>query len=619
MRLTEITGKPRRQVRFPISVKFTVIVTLILLGSIGIITILMGLMVRSGFSRNSEDINFSINSRAAAGIEERLYNIRSEAFLLLDMSAAAGDNTSQTWQIRNVYFERNPNIAAVVVPGVQEIINQQFFQNNALSKDKLSTWLAGQTDALNHAKNNDPVILNVAPVFGINLLALFYPWQNSGFEDASVIFFSPQNLLEITDKGPSSTLVVNGNGDILISQDFSQILSGANIRGGPLTDALEKDPGETVQFSYTDAGNRFLAAGQRISFADAAVFSILDYSLINEQIVEVSRRNIILAVAIMFLAILITWFFSKNVTSPLKNLIAAAGRVELGEFDLDLKPKSSDELGVLTERFIDMGKGLSRWEETRDLAGRYNSQMITRKFILKEVNLEGENLKAVVLSVDLVSLPDITDKTEAKEALSFLNLFISKMTECVEEAGGVIDKITGSRMIALWGVPVSQGDFAGDVMNSLRAALRMRETIANFNAGEKGPGQGMFRMACGIHAGTVLAGTIGLPHYSVYTAAGNVVNEAMKYGDLCAPANTDIVISKAVRDLAGSGILAEELTLPKRYRDNSKIFGLVNIASVPSEQENQSEPDAADTSSDDQNLEPSNSNTAPEETKDDNT
>jgi len=578
MRLKETTEKPRRLVRFPLGIKLVLIVTVILMGTIWTIIFLMGLMVSSEFIKNTEDINFSINNRAAASIEERLYKIRSEALLLLDMNSAVSSNTSTTWQIRNIFFERNPHIAAVIIPDIQEIINQQFFESNEISRETLTAWLAEETDSIQRAKNNDPVILNASPVFGINLLALFYPWQSSGFEDAVVVLFSPQNLLEINAAGSSSTLVVNGDGDILISQDFSQILTGVNISVSPLMEALEKVPSETVRLSYSEAGNRFLAAGRRISFTDAAVFSILENSLITGQITAISRRNIFLSVTVMFLSILITWFFSRSVTNPLKKLIAAAGRIEVGEFDLELIPKSWDELGVLTERFNDMGKGLSRWEETRDLAGRYNSQMITRKFILGEVNLEGEKLQAVVLSVDLISFTHIVENLKAKEALYYLNHFISMVTECVEETGGVIDKIMGSKMIALWGIPASPDDFATNVTNSLRSALMIRNAILNFNSNKKNPDQPLFRMACGIHAGIVLAGSMGIQHYSVYTITGKTVNNAIKCGELNIQDKTDIIISKAVRDLAGSRILAEELTLPKQYKGEFSIYGLVNLA-----------------------------------------
>jgi len=226
-----------------------------------------------------------------------------------------------------------------------------------------------------------------------------------------------------------------------------------------------------------------------------------------------------------------------------------------------------------------MGKGLSQWEETRDLAGRYNSQMITRKFILGEVNLEGEELKAAVLSVDFISFPHFAGSVEAKKALALLNLFISQITKCVEETGGVIDKILGSKLIAIWGVPVSQDDFTADVMNSIKSALLMRKALAKYNSDQKNPNQPFFRMACGIHAGTVLAGSMGIQHYSVYTVAGEPVSDAIKYGEMSVLAETDIVISKAVRDLAGNGIIAEEINLPGQNEGELNIFGLVNLTS----------------------------------------
>lgn len=581
--------KPRKLLRFSLGIKLVLIVTLILLGSIWTVTFLMGLMVSSEFVQNTENVNFIINDRAAAGIEERLNSIRSEALLLLDMSSTVGDNVSLNWQLKNIFFERNPAIAAIIIPGKKELINQQFFNTNEISNEKLTAWLAEKTIPIERAKKNDPVIMNASPVFRINLLALFYPWQGTGFEDAVVVFFSPQNLLEITATGTSSTLVVNGDGDLLVSQDFSQLLTGENISNSAITRALEKDPGETVRISYSEAGNRFLAAGRRISSADAMVFSVLDYSLITRQITAVSRRNILLSVTVMFLAVLITWFFSKSITNPLKKLIAAAGRIELGEFDIVLEPKSHDELGLLTERFNNMGKGLSKWEEKKELAGRQNNQMITRKFMLKDENFKGENLQAVVLFVDLVSFMDIAGKNNAKEALFLLNSHISQMTECVEKQGGVVDKIMGSSLFALWGIPVSKGDFTEEVMNSIHAALMMRNVISKRNS-RKSQDSPMFRMACGIHTGIVLAGSMGVTNYSSYTVTGETVNNAAKCGEISAQTGTDIVISKEIRDLTGNRILAEELTLPRQYAEGFSVFGLSDLA--PAEgRERQTVPD----------------------------
>ena len=577
IKTASINNLPGQKVLFPLGFKLAVVVTLILLGSIWTITSLLALTVSSEFIRSAEDANFAINSRAAAGIEERLYRIRSEALLLLDMNSAVEGNSSAVLQLRNIFFERNPSIAAVFIPGAQSIINQQFFINNDISQDVLSNWLTAQTRAIEQAEDNVPVILNVSRELEINLLALFYPWQNSGFMESMVVFFSPQNLSEITASGSSSTMVVNGDGDVLVHPDFSQVLNGANVSGSSFFDTLKREPVESIRVSYSEGRNRFVSAGHRVSFADVAVFSIIEYSFITKQLAVISRRSIMLSTIVLFFSILVTWFFSKSITNPLKKLIAAAGRIKTGEFYFDIKKESRDELGALTEQFIEMGHGLIQWEEMRDIVGHYNNREIINKAMQGELDLNGEYLQAVILSVDYISFYAISRKLKAQDSLNLLNSYIAKMINCIEKTGGVVDKITGSRLIALWGVPFSSLNLAGEVMNSLQSALMMRSLISEYNSGKEKSEQPQIRMACGIHAGEVLAGRIGAFRCNKYSVIGKNVDAAVMCGKACDLAERDIIISKAVRDLAGGLVLAEELTLDKIVKSDFAMFGLVDL------------------------------------------
>ena len=571
--------------KLPFGIKLALIVALILLGAIWTITALMGFMVSSEFVRTAREANFAFNNRAASGIEERFYNVRSEALLLLDMSAGMGENIPQLRQIRNIFFERNPDIAAVILPGVQEIINQPFFANNEIPPDALSSWLAGETKTIERARAGEPVIRNVSPDVGINLLALFYPWQNTGLEEAAVVFFSPQSLAEITGAGPSTTVVVNDEGDVLIHPDFNQVLSGANISASPLFDALWKAQSENVNISYSEGGHRYVGAGQQISIASAAVFSTMEYSLINEQITAVSRRNILLSVTILFLTVLVTWFFSRTVTDPIKKLITAAGRLESGrlepgDFSLDLESKSRDELGILTEHFINMGRGLGRWAEIQNLVGRYNNREITDKAIEGAINLSGEYLNAVILSADFVSFSEDFRKQEAAESLELLNFFISNLADCVEKNGGMVDKFIGSRVIAMWGLSSPSPDMGDEVMKSLHSVLTMRTMLWELNTERESQGKGPLRMSCGIQTGEVLAGRIGSSAYREYSVGGKIIDDAVKCGNTNCISETDIIITEAVRNLAGGRILAEKITVPKSAkidRIDGQLFGLVNL------------------------------------------
>ncbi|MCL2880470.1 MAG: HAMP domain-containing protein [Treponema sp.] len=571
------TAKKIKGIRFPFGIKLALIVTLILLLAIWTITTLLAFMVSTEFVRTAREANFAFNNRAASGVEERVYQIRSEALMLLDMSAGMGENIPQLRQIRNIFFERNPHIAAIILPGVQEIMNQSFFANNQIPLDALTSWLVREYAVIERSRAGEPVLKNVSPFVGINLLALFYPWQNTGLEEAAVIFFSPQSISEITGAGPSTTLVVNGEGDILVHPDFNQVLTGANISGGVLFDTLWKAQSGSVNTSFTEGGERYIGAGRQISIASASVFSTMEYSLINEQISAVTRRNILFSVTVMFLTILATWYFSRTITKPMNDLITAAGRLETGDFNLDLAPKSQDELGVLTERFIHMGQGLRKWVETQNLVGRYNSKEITAKAMSGDLNLQGEYIRSVVLSVNFVSFSDISGTMSAEESLDLLNFFISRLAESVEKNGGIIDKLLGSRIIAVWGVPSSSGDMAREVMNCLRSILSVRSVLWDLNMEREKEGKSFLEMHCGVHMGEVLVGSIGISSYYSYCITGKVVDDAVLIGDRNHVTETDIIISEAVRDLAGNRILAEELAAPKSEEDVMRLFGLVNL------------------------------------------
>ena len=549
---------PKQRFGFPFGIKLALIVTIILLGSIWTITSLMAWMVGSEFVRTAENTNFDINNRAAAGIRERLYKVRSQALMLLDMDDAFKNNPSQAQQIRNIFFEREPDIAAILIPDVRGIFNQSFLNYNMISLGNLAEWLAGEPETISQAKKGVPVIKNASPALGINLLALFYPWQEAGMENVAVIFFSPENLSEISGTGSSSTLVINGDGDVLIHSDFNQVLSGMNIAESPLVDALRKAPGGSIRLSYTEDGNRFVSAGQLIPFAETAVFSSMEYSLITEQITGVTRRNIYLSVTVLFLSILVTWFFSRTFTNPVRKLIAAAGKVGTGNFNTGLVQKSKDEIGALTGQFIKMSQELENFIKTRDLTGRFNNQKITEKTIQGEIYLKGEFRNVVILSVDFLAFDEISQKLEAFESLEMLNEFFAKITGLTEKTNGLVDKVTGSRLIAIWGV-LSSEEIIDELMNCLKAVISMRTMFWELNTERESKNLPLFRMGCGIQTGSILAGCMGTPHSSQYTVTGKTLEEAIAAGAACSAAGVDIVITDTVKNMAGTSIITDHL------------------------------------------------------------
>jgi adenylate cyclase len=570
------------RVRFPLGIKLVVIVTVILLGAMLAITTLIDAMISAELGRIAGENNFTLNSRAASDAEDRLYQVRAGALVFLDTVNAAGKGSYLAAQAENSFFERRQDIAAVIVPGETELINRLFFKNNEADPGAVSVWLSRETDAVNRASGGEPVLRNASPALGVPLAALFYPWQETGLKQSVVVLFSLDGLAEVFGSGVNSTMMINGTGDVLVHPDINMVLAGANMGEDPLVEALLKSGGENLRLLYGSGDNRFFGAGHRLSFAGAAVLSFIEYNLVTRSIAAATRRNILLSVTVMFLAIFITWFFSRTITTPIKRLMNAAEKIEQGEFSLDLKTKAWDEMGILTQRFVHMGRGLSEWEEVKNLVGRFNNQQITARARRGELALAGEYRQAVILYVDIISFPEIYRNGEPGETLTLLNRYLAKMAASVEKTGGAVDRITGSGMYAFWGLPVSSGDPAEDVMNAIRSALMMRAALWELNSNHGNGNSPLMRIGCGIHCGMVIAGRFGPPKMLEYSVIGDAVEEALMTQALNVSNRTDVIITEAVLTLAGDRIIAEELP-PPAAGDGVKsagVFGLVNLKAV---------------------------------------
>jgi adenylate cyclase len=575
---------PKRRVKFPFGIKLVVIVTVILLGAAWTITALMAAMVSAELGKTAEDNNAVLNARAAAGAEDRLYRARADALILLDFAAVAGDNASLIQQAETAFFERRQDIVAVIVPEGPSFINRLYLKNNEVDESGLISWFGRETESLTRAAAGEPVLKNAASALGVPLLVLFYPWREQGVENSFAAFFSPESLAEIFGSGANATVMINDAGDVLVHPDISRILSGANIAQDPLAEALRAADTETIRLFYRDGDARFYGAGRKLSIAGASVLSVVEYGLVTGSVTAATRRNILLSLTVMFVAILITWFFSRTITSHIKRLMKAAEKIELGEFELDLKAKSWDEMGVLTERFVHMGRGLVEWEKARNLVGRFHSQEITSRAIQGELVLTGELRQVVVLFASLCSFTGISAKSAPEEALTILNRYLSKMADSVEKTGGIVDRFVGTRMIAAWGLPLPGKDPAENAMNSIRSALMMRAAMWELNSTRGGPEKPLLRISCGIHSGEVLAGSLGSPRFLEYSLTGEAVDGAVFTESRCVPNDVDIAVSEELWNLIGDRILSEELPPGEEAQGEDsrdfRVFGLVNLRAL---------------------------------------
>jgi adenylate cyclase len=566
------------------------IIILLLLLSLGSITFLVSFMISRDLRVTAEDSNFTANAQAASATETILRSVSSAVVFLLN-SLDEVPSPEAVERLCNYFFEENRNIAAVLLPedgGIPKpgsasfLLNQGFFQQNEIDPSLIAAYAGGEGESLRRAFAGEALIQNGAPVFEIPMLVFFLPLSPSGSQTnrAALIFFSSDSLTQPFGAGSNVSYLINAEGDLLVHPDHSLVRSGRNIGDEEFIKTMRASGDLSRQTLYTDSqGLRYFGAYTQLSLANLAVITSVEYNVVFEGIAATTRRNIYLSAAVLFLSVLLIWFFSKTISVPVKHLAAAATRIKEGEFEISLKAEGRDEIGLLTENFVEMGRGLAERERLKDTFGRFINKEIAERAMRGELGLGGETKQVTIFFSDIRDFTAISERLEPYEVVAFLNDYMTRMVACVNDTGGVVDKFIGDAVLAVWGAPVSTGDRALDALACVRAALMMRESLKEFNRGRGDFKKPLIRIGCGINTGDVVAGQIGSSERMEYTVIGDAVNLASRTEGLNKPLATDILVTEYTWDLVKDQVVAEEMpsVTVKGKEKPLRLFAVINL------------------------------------------
>ena len=578
----------RKYVKFSIGAKLVVIISVLTILSLGIITVLVTWFGAQDVRISAEENNRTVNAQAASLAEKDLSSLRANAFLLLDILNRTESASSFAREASDFYFERNPSVAAVLVTdsrrqgGLErKLLSTPFFLSNELDPSLVDRFFAESRDAMLQSERGITYVINASPVFDIPMLVLCWPYTEKGLRQGLAVFFSAEKLSDSFGAGTlQTTYLVNGDGDILIHPDFNQVKNGANVGNFSLFVQMRENGDTNRQLLVTDEeGKKYFGSYRRLSFGDLAVLTTADAAVLLQPVAETTKRNIYLSIIVLFLAVMFIWFFSKSISRPVKTLAHAAERIEQGEFELDLKPKTRDELGLLTSSFVKMGKGLAERERLKDSFGRFINKEVAELAMKGELALGGETKDVTVFFSDIRSFTAISEKLTPTEVVEFLNEYMTSMVECVNATHGVVDKFIGDAVMSVWGAPTSAGSPKEDALNCIRAALRMRAALMIFNRGRGGDKKPVIRIGCGINSGPVVAGQIGSTQRMEYTVIGDAVNLASRTEALNKPLGTDILITEYTYALVHDRVLVEEMpsVTVKGKEKPLRMFAVINM------------------------------------------
>jgi adenylate cyclase len=227
----------------------------------------------------------------------------------------------------------------------------------------------------------------------------------------------------------------------------------------------------------------------------------------------------------LLLSILFGTALSRNLTRPVKELVAATTRVAEGDYETEVTVTSHDEMRTLADAFNDMTRGLLMRERYRSVLSKVVSQDIAEELMKGDVELGGENREMSVLFADIRGFTPLTEGMEPQAVIGLLNDCMEHLARAVDDEGGVVDKFIGDEVMAVFGAPVTQPDHA---RRAVAAAVRMRDGIEDMNLRRIEGGADPISIGIGIATGVAVAGNMGSHDRMNYTVLGATVNLAAR-------------------------------------------------------------------------------------------
>ncbi|MDO9525132.1 MAG: adenylate/guanylate cyclase domain-containing protein [Gemmobacter sp.] len=187
------------------------------------------------------------------------------------------------------------------------------------------------------------------------------------------------------------------------------------------------------------------------------------------------------------------------------------------------------------------------------------------------LRLDGESRLVTALSTDIEGFSTMTRQIGPQELVRVLDAYFALTCQIVMTHGGMIDKLVGDSVHALFNAPLDQPDHADQALACAAAICRATEA---FRQRPDIAGTGLGRTRIGVETGVAVLGDVGAESKIDYTAYGDAVNLAARLQDANKTLGTAVCIGPGTAALA---------TTPLRPLGPVEVrsFGTVDLFTLP--------------------------------------
>jgi adenylate cyclase len=141
------------------------------------------------------------------------------------------------------------------------------------------------------------------------------------------------------------------------------------------------------------------------------------------------------------------------------------------------------------------------------------------------LRLRGEELVVTALFTDMEKFTALTERMSPQELIALLNVYLDRVTSLVVDHGGMVDKLVGDAVHALFYPPSAVANHTLQAINCATAIIAATETLRREPTLTH---LGLGRTRIGIETGPAVVGDVGGSRKLDYTAYGSAINTAAK-------------------------------------------------------------------------------------------
>jgi len=230
-------------------------------------------------------------------------------------------------------------------------------------------------------------------------------------------------------------------------------------------------------------------------------------------------------------------------------------------------------LGTLTVALATEGREKAR---LRRAFGQYVARSLVDRIAddPSRVRLGGVRRELTVLFSDIRGFSAFSEGMKPETLSSFLNEYLTPMSDVVLHHSGMLDKFIGDAVMAVYGAPLPMQEHAEE---ACATALQMIGRLDDLNADWRARGLPEIKIGVGLNSGEMSVGNMGSEQRFDYTVIGDEVNLAARLEALTKEYRTGILCGPRTAELAGASFIFRELDVVrvKGRRGRVKIFDLV--------------------------------------------